>query len=98
MVNATCKYSLVCKPLGYSKCPLRRPPVLRNSSITSSCVGTRCILISLVGSAAAQHLRDGPQHDLPIESQGPSIDILHVHSHPGLEVHLIAAADDPQAR
>src|ERR1019366_8886780 len=94
MVSATCKYSSVCRPLGYSKCPLRRPPVWRSNSTTSAWVGTRCMSVR---SSAAQHLRNGPQHDLPVESQRPRVDILHVHSHPGVKVDLIAAADHPQA-
>src|SRR5579862_929426 len=43
MVRATCRYSLACRPLVYSKCPSRSPPVRRSNSTTSSCVGTRCI-------------------------------------------------------
>src|ERR1700722_840719 len=43
MVSATCRYSLACRPLVYSKCPSRRPPVRRSRATTSSWVGTSCI-------------------------------------------------------
>src|SRR5437879_915287 len=98
MVSATCRYSLACRPLLYSKCPSRRPPVLRSSSTTSSWVGTRCIsVVVLVSAFAAQNLGYGAKNNFPIERERPRIDVLHVQFHPGLKVHRVAPADRPQA-
>src|ERR1017187_8868476 len=46
MASGTCRYSLECSPLGYSKWPLRKAPVSRRTRTTSSCVGNRCMLPS----------------------------------------------------
>src|SRR5437879_12232133 len=95
MASATCKYSFECRPFGYSKCPLRSAPVWRSTSSTSSCVGTRCI--RLMGSFAQQNVRYRSQDDFPVECEGPVVDVLHVHFHPGFEVQMIAPGDGPEA-
>src|ERR1017187_10400428 len=57
MVSATCRYSSACRPLLYSKCPSRRPPVRRSSATTSSWVGTRCISVFTFYSCAFAFIR-----------------------------------------
>src|SRR6185295_8417057 len=99
MVSATCRYSSACRPLVYSKCPSRKPPVLRSSATTSSWVGTSCIEFGLRSvRAAAQHLGNGPQKNLPIERQRPVVNVLHVELHPCLKIDVVPAAHCPQAR
>ena len=44
-----------------------------------------------------KHPWDGQQKDLPIQAQGPRIDVLHVHPHPGLKIELVPACERPQA-
>src|ERR1035438_10549073 len=65
---------------------------------TSSCVGVMCMgVLILVGSVASQDARDGSQKNLPIQSERPIINVLHIEFHPGFKVHVVAAADGPQA-
>src|SRR5260370_12301037 len=105
MASGTCKYSFEWSPLGYSKWPSRSAPVSRSAPTTSSSVGMMCMVSSLaalscpssVGPAPRKHVRDAAQNDLPVQRQRPVIDVLHVHLHPALEIHLVAAGTDPQA-
>src|SRR5262245_14851294 len=36
----------------------------------------------LAGSTSCQHSGNRPDQDLPVERQGPVVDVLHVHPHP----------------
>src|SRR6185369_3265881 len=88
----------MCWPPGYSKWPLRSPPVRRKSATTSSWVGRSSInIVDLVRAPAAQNGRDRAQNDFPVQTERPVVDVLHIELHPGLEVDLIAPADRPQA-
>src|SRR5581483_7591076 len=96
--SGTCRYSLECRPPEYSKWPSRRAPVSRSTDTTSSWVGIRCMSNPWsVGSPAGQHTRNGAHQNLPIESQRPIINVLHIHLHPGFEIELVAPGDCPQA-
>src|SRR5579864_554697 len=99
MVSATCRYSVMCWPPGYSKCPSRSPPVCRRSATTSCCVGTSSIerCLNLVRAPANQDRGNGPQNNFPVQRERPVVDVLHVEFHPGLEVDFVAPADGPQA-
>src|SRR5579872_1775819 len=52
---------------------------------------------TLICPSPQKRPRNGPQQDLPIERQRPVVDILHVHLHPGLEIHTVPAGKGPQA-
>src|SRR5882757_486548 len=99
MVSATCRYSVLCWPPGYSKWPSRKPPVRRRRATTSSCVGTSSIsfFVNLVRAPAAEDGRNRSQNYFPIQAERPVVVILHVEFHPGLEVHRIASVDGPEA-
>src|SRR5258707_1322179 len=51
----------------------------------------------LARSMADEHSGNGEQQDLPIQTQGPIINVLHIHAHPRLEVELVAPGHRPQA-
>src|SRR5580698_6114078 len=98
MARGTCRYSLECKPLVYSKWPSRSAPVSRSTRTTSSCVGNRCMFRSsvfLVRPVTDKYPGNGAQDDFPIERQRPIINVLHIQAHPRLEVQIVAAADRP---
>src|SRR5277367_839269 len=111
MASCTCMYSLAWSPLGYSKWPSRIAPVRRSRRTTSSWVGTRCMVSTLiigcarderrrrflVSALAGQDSRDGSQNNLPVQCERPVVDVLHVHLHPGLEVQRIPTLHRPQA-
>src|ERR1035441_433998 len=105
MASGTCRYSLECSPLGYSKWPTRNAPVSRSTVTTSSCVGMMCIRLPLsaqvrarpkasIRPVAGEHAGDGTQQNLPVQRQGPVIDVLHVELHPSLEIHVVAPRDE----
>src|SRR5438270_13782162 len=78
------------------KWPSRRAPVSRNTDTTSSWVGMMCMFS--VGSVSGEDAWDGAQQNLPVEREGPVVDVLHVHLHPGFEIHVVAARNGPQTR
>src|SRR5260370_7845384 len=96
MASGTCRYSFECSPLGYSKWPSRSAPVSRSTATTSSCVGMMCIVSLSIRPTAGQHPGNGLQQNLPVQRQRPVVDVLHVHLHPGLEIHLLPPRDAPQ--
>src|SRR5579872_312464 len=98
MASGTCRYSLECRPLEYSKWPSRRAPVSRSTDTTSSWLGIKCMSNpSSIGAAPGQYTGNGAHQNLPIERQRPIINVLHVHLHPRFEVDVVAAGDRPQA-
>src|SRR5581483_1101196 len=96
--SGTCRYSLECRPLVYSKWPSRRAPVSRSTDTTSSWVGINCMSNPFsVGAAPRQYARNRAHQDLPIERQRPIINVLHIHLHPGLEIDVVAPRHRPEA-
>src|ERR1700716_2071471 len=51
---------------------------------------------SLARSSPRQHRRNGFEKNLEIENRRPRVDVLEIHRHPAVEVHLVAAGNLPQ--
>src|SRR5260370_1269014 len=86
-----------CSP-GCSKWPSRSAPVPRSPAPPSSSVGMMCIVPLSIRPTAGQHPGNGLQQNLPVQRQRPVVDVLHVHFHPGLEIHVVPPRDGPQTR
>src|ERR1017187_1980191 len=54
--------------------------------------------LPLVCTTPRQDAGNRQRQDLPIQREGPVVDVLHVLAHPGLEVQLIAALKHQRRR